>query len=104
MRNHSQTRRNRANRKGGSRSPSPGRRPPGAKKMDKNPASSSIPSDWYEEKSCAAATKERKRTVQIAQVPRGHMLNTSKSEAPSPAHTSAETAAVEVPSQSSEGT
>ena len=38
-------------------------RPRGAKKTESNPASSSIPSDWYEEKSCAAATNERKKTV-----------------------------------------
>src|SRR5438067_9997067 len=103
MRNHSQTRRKRASREGGSPSPSPGRKPPGAKKMERKPASRSIPSDWYEEKSCAAATKERKRTVQMAQVPRGQMLSVSRKEAARPAQTSAERASFELPSQSSDG-
>src|SRR4051812_19930156 len=104
MRNHSQTRRKRASREGGWISPSPGRRPPGAKNKERKPASRSIPSDWYEEKSCAAATKERKRMVQIAQAPRGQTLSVSRMEAARPTATRSESAVCEVPSQSSDGT
>lgn len=50
-----------------------------------NPASSSIPSDWYAEKSCAALTKERKHTKQIASIPRGQKFNTSSTDAIMPA-------------------
>jgi hypothetical protein len=37
---------NKLNLDGGSGAPSPGRIPRGAKKIDRKPASSSIPSDW----------------------------------------------------------
>src|SRR5438270_13897180 len=104
MRNHSQRRRKRASREGGDGAPSPGHRPRGAKKTEMNPASSSIPSDWYEEKSCAAATKERKSRVQMAQVPRGQTPTVNRTEATRPPATSAVSAPFELPSQRSEGT
>ncbi len=50
-----------------------------------NPASSSIPSDWYAEKSCAALTKERKHTKQTASIPRGQKFKTSNTDAIMPA-------------------
>src|SRR5207244_11906121 len=68
-------------RKGGLGSPSRGPNTPGAKNKEINPASSSIPSDWYPEKSCAALTNERKHAKQIASIPRGHKSNTSSSDA-----------------------
>ena len=68
-------------REGGLASPSLGRNPRGAKNKEINPASSSIPSDWYPEKSCAALTKERKHAKQIASIPRGHKFNTSSTDA-----------------------
>src|SRR3954453_7976344 len=103
MRNHSQTRRKRARRDGGSNTPSPGRTPPGAKKTDRKPASRSIPLDGYEEKSCAAATNERNRTVQMAQVPRGQTPIVRRTDATRPAQTSRLSAALELENQSSDG-
>src|SRR4051794_25174065 len=81
MRNHSHCRRKRLARDGGECSPQRGRNPEGAKNMDINPASSSIPSDWYPEKSWAALTNERKHRKQITSIPRGQILKTSSSEA-----------------------
>ena len=71
--------------------------------MATNPASSSIPSDWYPEKSCAAAAKERKSTTQSAQVRRGHRLRVKRIEQTSPAHTSARSAPSPLESQSKVG-
>src|SRR5215471_9032900 len=81
MRKHSHTNRNQLAREGGLASPHPGRDPRGAKKNEMNPASSSMPSDWYAEKSCDALTNERKHTRQTASIPRGHRFNTSSTEA-----------------------
>jgi hypothetical protein len=73
---------------GGWVAPSFGRRPRGAKKIERNPASSSIPSDWYDEKSWSAAIHERKSSVHNATESFGAMLTTSSSEHMNPAATS----------------
>src|SRR6266404_5370802 len=77
----------RLQRDGGSVAPSPGCNPRGAKKNERNPASSSIPSDWYDEKSCSAAMHERNSTVHNATVSLGQTLKTSSSETMRPAPT-----------------
>src|SRR5437016_825623 len=77
----------RPKRDGGSFAPSPGLVPRGARKNERNPASSSIPSDWYDEKSCSALMQERKSTVQIAIVSRGQKLKTTRIDATRPATT-----------------
>src|ERR1051325_96106 len=84
MRNHSQRSRKRLAREGGFTAPNLGRNPAGAKKSEMKPASSSIPSDWYEAKSCAAAMNERKHTKQINKAPRGHRFSTTTTEATNP--------------------
>src|SRR5216684_5902571 len=81
MRKHSHTSKNQLAREGGLASPHPGRNPRGAKKIEMNPASSSIPSDWYAEKSCAALTNERKHTRQTTSIPRGQRFKTSSTDA-----------------------
>src|SRR6185312_8180303 len=73
----------RPTREGGFRAPNLGRNPAEAKKSEMKPASSSIPSDWYEAKSCAAAMKERKHTKQINKAPRGHRFTTTEATNPS---------------------
>src|SRR6266581_2513476 len=78
---------NRLKREGGSLAPSPGRVPRGAKKKERNPASSSIPSDWYDEKSCSPPMQERKSTVQIVTVSFGRKLKTRRVDAMRPATT-----------------
>src|SRR5678810_1386648 len=88
MRNHSHRSMNRLARDGGLLAPSFGRKPRGAKKIERNPASSSIPSDWYDEKSWSAAMHDRKSSVHNATVSFGAMLPTSSSEHTSPAATS----------------
>src|SRR5215208_7102913 len=93
MRNHSNSSRNRLARDGGSLAPSPGRTPRGAKKIEMNPASSSIPSDWYDEKSCSAPTHDMKSSVQSATVSRGHTLTVRSTEQTMPAATTAVSAA-----------
>src|SRR5947207_9187074 len=93
----------RLKRDGGSLSASPGRFPRGAKKSERNPASSSIPSDWYDEKSCNAPMQERKETVQIAIVPFGQKLKTRRIEATSPATTNSVRAESDAFIQSSVG-
>src|SRR3954463_4871041 len=103
MRNHSHRSMKRLNGDGGSAAPSPGRMPRGAKKMEMNPASSSIPSDWYDEKSCSAATQERKSSVDRPTVRRGQTFATSSSEQAIPAHASSVSAPSPAPSQSSVG-
>src|ERR1700728_2896695 len=81
MRNHSHCKRNRLAREGGDGRPRPGRNPEGAKKSAMKPASSSMPSDWYPEKSCAALTNDRKHTKHTASIPRGHALMTNSRDA-----------------------
>src|SRR3954470_18048106 len=103
MRNHSHRSMNRLSRDGGSAAPSPGRTPRGAKKREMNPASSSIPSDWYDEKSCSAATHDRNSSVQMPTVSRGHTFAASRREAAMPPATSIVSAALPEPSQSSVG-
>ena len=85
MRKHSHNNRNQLIREGGLASPRPGRNPRGAKNREMNPASSSIPSDWYAEKSCAALTNERKHTKQTTSIPRGHKFKTNSTDASIPA-------------------
>src|SRR6476659_8149275 len=99
MRNHSHRSMKRLKGDGGSAAPSPGRMPRGAKKREMNPASSSIPSDWYDEKSSSAATHDRKSSVQRAAVARGQTFATSRSEATIPAATTRVSAASPEPSQ-----
>src|SRR3954452_18240801 len=103
MRNHSHRSMNRLKGDGGSAAPSPGRMPRGAKKHEMKPASSSIPSDWYDEKSCSAATHDRKSSVAAATAIRGQTLATSRSDATMPAPTTSVSARSPEPSQSSVG-
>src|ERR1700733_8519573 len=103
MRNHSHCNRNRLARDGGCRSLQPGRNPGGAKNSAMNPASSSMPSDWYPEKSCAALTKERKQRKQINNVQRGQMLRNTNSDASIPTQQSANRACGLDENQSSVG-
>src|SRR2546430_284520 len=92
-----------ARRVAGSLAPRPGRSPPGARKSERNAASSSIPSDWYPEKSCAAATKARKQIPATAMLARGARLKTSSSDASAPSSTTAISALSEEASQKSDG-
>src|SRR6266550_3233930 len=103
MRNHSQRSMNRLNPDGGSRSPRPGRYPLGAKKNEMKPASSSIPSDWYDEKSCSAPMHERKSRVHSAIVHLGEMLKTTSTDTTMPAMTTSVSAASDALIQSSVG-
>src|SRR3954447_4841351 len=84
MRNHSHNRRKTAARIGGWRNPNAGRKPIGARNREINPASSSIPSDWYPENSPAALTNERKHTKQISNAARGNIFATTSSDAMRP--------------------
>src|SRR5215469_8983138 len=84
MRNHSQRSRNRLARDGGRFTPMPGSSPRGAKNREMKPASSSMPSDWYPEKSRAAETKDRKQTKHTSRLARGQRLSTTPSDAASP--------------------
>src|SRR5256885_8937895 len=90
-------------RDGGSFAPSPGRAPRGAKKKEMKPASSSIPSDWYDEESCSEAMHERKSSVQTAIIARGAKLKTNKTDATMPTMITSESAASDVLSHSSVG-
>src|SRR5215472_16004862 len=81
MRKHSHTSKNQLIRDGGLASPHAGRQPRGAKNSEMNPASRSMPSDSYAEKSCAAPMNETKHTKHIASIPRGHKFKTSSTEA-----------------------
>src|SRR5690242_12869176 len=92
MRNHSHRSMNRLMREGGSCAPSLGRNPRGANQIEMNPASSSIPSDWYEEKSCSVAMNERNSSVQIAIISRGQMFAVRSNEHTIPAATAANSA------------
>src|SRR5712671_5672485 len=104
MRNHSHRSMNRLRRDGGSVAPRAGRMPRGAKKQEMKPASSSMPSDWYEEKSCSTTTHDRKSSVQSATVSRGHTLATSSKEQRRPAPTTIVSARSPAPSQKTDGT
>src|SRR2546423_10750911 len=104
MRNHSHRSMKRLRRDGGSVAPSRGRTPRGAKKQEMKPASSSIPSDWYEEKSCSTTTHDRKNSVQKATVSRGHTLAMSSSEQRRPAPTTIVSARSPAPNHKTEGT
>src|SRR2546423_8778714 len=90
-------------RDGGSFAPSPGRAPPGAKKKEMKPASSSIPSDWYDEKSCSEAMHERKSNVQTAIIARGAKFKTNKTDATMPSMITSESAGSDALSHSSVG-
>src|SRR5213075_844967 len=79
MRNHSHTSRNRAARDGADFFP--------PRKSERKAASSSIPSDWYDAKYCAAPMNERKQTNAIAIETRGRTLKTSGSDAIAPTTT-----------------
>ena len=61
-----------------------GLKPGGAKKREMKPSSRSMPSDWKPEKSCAAATKDKKQTKHIASDPRGQMLKITATDAIKP--------------------
>src|SRR2546423_150848 len=78
---------NKLKREGGSVTPSPGRIPRGATKNEMNAASISIPSDWYDEKSCSAPMHERKSRVQSATINFGQTLKTRSTDAKIPATT-----------------
>src|SRR6478672_986801 len=103
MRNHSQRSMKRLNAEGGLVAPSRGRRPGGARKIERNPASNSIPSDWYDEKSCSAPMHERKSRVQSAVVHLGQTLKTTSSDATIPATTIVASAASDALIQSNVG-
>src|SRR3569832_1654218 len=103
MRNHSQRSMNRLKSDGGVPMPNPGLMPRGAKKIEMSPASSSIPSDWYDEMSCSTPMHDRKNTVHSATVCRGQTLAICNSEQSSPAHTTMVRAVSLVPIQKSVG-
>src|SRR5665213_3396173 len=86
MRNHSHCKRKRLAREGGCGAAKPGQKPRGAKKSARNPASSSMPSDWYPEKSPATETKDKKHAKQNAKLTRGHTLQKASNEAARPTH------------------
>src|SRR5947208_1239181 len=104
MRNASQISRARLAGDGGAAAPSPGRAPADAKKMETKPASSSMPSDWYDENTCAPEINDRNAITATATARRGQRLTSSNSEAASPTPTSADSAASPLPSQSRVGT
>src|SRR5215469_8502518 len=87
MANHSQRSNQIAARDGGDDAASPGRRPRGARQIQAMPACSSMPSDWYEAKSCSAAMQERKAIVHKREASRGITLSTRTSDAARPTHT-----------------
>src|SRR5512146_1385566 len=89
MRNQSHRSMNRLTDDGGSAAPRPGHAPRGAKKIEIRPASSSIPSDWYDEKSCSVTTHERNNSVQAATPSLGHTFATTRTEHTIPSATTA---------------
>src|SRR5438105_6090341 len=103
MRNHSHCRRNRPAREGGCLAPSPGRNPGGAKNREMKPASSSMPSDWYSEKSRDVDTNERKQRKQIRSMARGQKFRTRSNDAIIPIQHSAINMPELLEIQSSEG-
>src|SRR4051794_1651189 len=78
---------------GGSLSPRRGRNPRGEKNVEMNPASSSIPSDWYDEKSCSAAMHDKKSSVDSATLALGQTFATRRSDERMPANTTTISAA-----------
>src|SRR5512144_2660516 len=100
MRNHSQRSMNRLAQRGGSLTPSLGQIPRGARKIERKPASSSMPSDWYDEKSCSTAMHDRKSSVHDATATFGHTFATRSKEQTMPATTTAVSAPSPDPSQS----
>src|SRR5258708_29474753 len=103
MVNHTHCKRNRLPRDGGCSSPHFGRSPGATKKMLRKPADSSIPSDWYPEKSCAAAIIERKLTKQATTIPLGQTFSVSSTAPATPTQQSASSARGPLPSQRSVG-
>src|SRR5690348_12567955 len=103
MRNHSHRSMKRLKPEGGSAKPRRGRVPRGAKNSERNPASSSIPSDWYDEKSWRTAMHERNSSVLMPIIRRGLMLTTISSDARSPMTNDAVSAASLALSQNSDG-
>src|SRR5579864_777996 len=103
MRNHSQRSRNKLRREGAWFAPKPGRKPGGAKNREMKPASSSMPSDWKPEKSCAAATNDKKQTRQTVKAPRGHRLKITATEASRPSQVINISAWLPAPNQRSVG-
>src|SRR5438128_12253983 len=85
MRNHSQSSKKRAARDGGCAAPRPGRSPGGARNAESSPASRSMPSDWYEEKSRAADTKEMKSAVQRRHIARAQTFSKNSTDPSRPA-------------------
>jgi hypothetical protein len=71
--------------------------------MEMKPASSSIPSDWYDEKSWSTAMHDRKSRVHRATVTRGQTLAASSSEQTMPAPTTRVRARSLAPSQNRVG-
>ena|SRR5215472_2100081 len=103
MRNHSHCKRNKLAREGGCFAASPGRKPGGAKNKQMKPASSSMPSDWYSEKSLDAETNERKQTKQITSIARGQKFKTSTNDAIIPIQHSANSIPEPLEIQTNEG-
>src|SRR5580658_3813049 len=103
MRNHSHCSSQRLRRMGGCAAPRPERNPGGARNMEMNPASSSIPSDWYDEKSPAALTNARKQIQQRSRLARGQRLRKTAMEASRPIHVTATMKCVLEDIQKSEG-
>src|SRR5712691_1999060 len=83
--------------------PSRGRTPGGAKNNERNAASRSMPSDWYDENSCAAETNDKKHTPATAIANLGHRLKRIASDAAMPTQTRTESARSLAPNQRSEG-
>src|SRR5512143_2425981 len=104
MRSHSHRSMKRLIDDGGSALPRLGHTPRGAKKIEIRPASSSIPSDWYDEKSCSVTTHERNSTVQAATLTLGHTFTTTRTEHTIPSATTAVSARSLVPSHKTLGT
>src|SRR6476646_4213320 len=103
MRNHSHCNKKRLAREGGCAAPSPGRNPGGARNKEMKPASSSMPSDWYSEKSRAVDTNDRKQRKQIASMARGQRFSTRSIDAIIPIQHSAINIPELLEIQSSEG-
>src|SRR5215467_3307843 len=103
MRNHSQRSRNRLRRDGAWLAPRRGRKPGGAKNREMKPASSSMPSDWNPEKSCATATKDKKHARQTARDPRGQRLKMTATDEMMPSHVINISAWLPAPNQRSVG-
>src|SRR5580658_1017090 len=103
MRNHSHCRSQRLRRIGGCAAPRPGRSPDGAKNIEMKPASSSMPSDWYDEKSPEELTKARKHSQQMSRLARGQRFKKTVMDASRPIHVTATMKCVLEEIQKSEG-